>query len=90
MNGAVVIGSILKKSNIQFDKRLCLFLCSLVVPASKIIRYCYRIFFFFLFLEKILKSLFLEFGCLVQTEQNTSCVLIKGDIWQNVVFLKET
>lgn len=89
MNGAVVIGSILKKGNTQFDKTFCLFLCSLVVPASKIIRYCYRKYFF-LFLEKILKSLLLEFGCLVQTEQNTSCVLIKGDTWQNVVFLKET
>lgn len=61
----------------------------LVAPAGEIIRtvtgnIC------FLFLEKILRSLFLEFGCLVQTEQNTSCVLIEGNIQQNVVFLKET
>lgn len=44
----------------------------------------------FLVLEKILKSLLLEFGCLVQTEENTNCVLIEGNIWQNVVFLEET
>lgn len=46
MNGAVVIGSILKKGNIQFDKSLCLFLCSLVVPAGEIIRHCYRKYLF--------------------------------------------
>lgn len=51
MNGAVVIGNILKKGNVQFDKSLCLFLYSLVVLAGKIIRHCYRKYLFPVFGE---------------------------------------